>query len=915
MPHERLKIVGGVDTNRTPALNQAALSSSQCIRYMPDAGGDTILVQKLGGWAKYFPNQISSVVRALWPWNDQNDISHLAVGADEQLAVITEGVLDDITPNSLTYSVPVKFETTAGSSTVKVTDGANYVLTTVTATGDGVHATLTYAGTHVFAVGSSINVSGVTPAGFNGNYIVTSSSAGSVSYASTTTGPQTVAGTVQNQSATTAFDVVYIQTPVTVGGLTLFGFYATTPLTSTTYNITALDLFGAPQLATYSTVSKIPSSASGTGTVATLVFSGAYTFPVGTQIVVAGATPTLYNGNQIVTTSTALSVSYASAETGVLTVSGTITDYGSVAMFSMTQNSPVVTVTFYNHGYQPGNSYPMVVETLVNGLDLVGESTIVSVLNTAQFTIQLGNNAVGATTTGASGTGATATLLFNSGNFSFAVGATILVAGVTPAGYNGTYTVTASTSTSVSYASATTGSQTIAGTVWVSDTYIPQNSGLAQLEYFIGTSTVGTGAGFGSGGFGSGGFGVGVAPAPAAGVPLVTTDWFPDNWGSILVACAHIDDDINSGSPVFYWDPTQPTPSASVITQGPLQNQGIFVAMPQRQIVAWGSTFNGIQDHLLVRWCDVDNFTVWIGQPQNQAGSYRLPRGSRIIAGMQTPQQGLLWTDIALWSMQYIGQPYVYSFDEIATGCGLIAPKAMGVLFGAVYWMSQSQFFMMDGNGASPLPCSIWDAIFQQLDKNYVDHIRCAPNSRFGEISFFIPITGSSGEVGFCAKYNVIVKQWDLSVTPLTRTAWTNQSILGAPIGAGTDRYIYQHEEMNGVILLNNDTAPMTSYFTTGWFALAEGSMMQYLDQFWPDMDWGLYNGTANANVQITFETVNYPGDTPVVYGPYTVTQATGYFTPRFRGRLVRMTIGSSDIDSFWRNGANRYRIAPDGKF
>lgn len=915
MPIERLKIMGGVDINQPPALNSTALADSQCIRFMPDPGADCVLIQKLGGWAKYYPNQFNSYIRELWPWNDQNDQSHLGVGADEQLAVITDGSIIDITPKELSYSVPVKFETIGGSEIVTVTDGANYIYATTSATGNGVTATIGYTGSFIFPVGGSINVSGVTPTSFNGNHIVTASSAGSVSFASSATGPQTVAGTVQNESSVTAYDSVYIQTPISVGGLTLFGLYQCYPITASTYNIIARDVFGAILPATYSTITKTVTNATGTGTTATLSFVGSYLFPVGTQIVVSSVNPTAYNGTEIVTANGSTSVSYASTASAAWISGGTISDYGSVAQFSMTQGSPTVTVTFYNHGYQVGDQYPMPVATAENGLLLSGEYNVTSVLSSYQFTIQLGNNAAPAATLSASGTGTVATLTFAAGNYTFPVGSTLLVAGVSPAGYNGTYTVTASTPTSVSYANATTGVQTVAGTLWRSDTYIPQNNGNVAFQYFIGSSASSPGAGFGVGPFGGGGFGVGVAPAPATGVSIVTFDWFLDNWGSILMACPNIEGQSDYGSPIFTYNPTQNDPSATVIGTGPIKANGIFVAMPQRQLVAWGATFTGIQDHLLVAWSDIENYTVWADQPQNQAGSFRIPRGSRIVSCMQAPQQGLIWTDIAIWSMQYIGQPDIYGFNEIATGCGLIAPKARGILNGTVYWMSQSQFFKMDGNGISPLVCPVWDTVFQQLDSDNIDKIRFAANSYFGEASWFIPITGSGGENGFCVKFNTILNQWDISGAPLTRSAWTNQSILGAPIGAGTDKYIYQHEVMNGTILLNADTSPMTSNFTTGMFALSEGEFMMFVDQFRPDMQFGLYGSALSATIQFTFYVREYPEDDPVTFGPYSFTYAMKYFTPRFRGRLVQMKISSSDINSFWRTGANRYRCMPDGKF
>ena len=198
--------------------------------------------------------------------------------------------------------------------------------------------------------------------------------------------------------------------------------------------------------------------------------------------------------------------------------------------------------------------------------------------------------------------------------------------------------------------------------------------------------------------------------------------------------------------------------------------------------------------------------------------------------------------------------------------------------------------------------------IFQDLDTTNLDKIRVAPNSRFGEISWFYPTLGNGGEINAYVKYNVALNQWDFGT--LSRTAWINQSVLGPPIGASPGGIIYQHETS-----ANADGQPMTSYFQTGYFTLAEGDLLSYIDQFWPDAKWGYYAGVQDANLLLTFYVLNYPGDTPQVYGPYEVTQATQYISPRFRGRLVSIKIESNDIDSFWRMGAMRYRISPDGKF
>ena len=439
------------------------------------------------------------------------------------------------------------------------------------------------------------------------------------------------------------------------------------------------------------------------------------------------------------------------------------------------------------------------------------------------------------------------------------------------------------------------------------------NGGDAAYNYYYAFGPLVTGTGFGAGGYGTGGFGSGITIIPGGGIGLDALDWTLDNWGEILIACPNglnFGAAVSSplGGPIYQWSPQVNSPTLDVIPEAPVANAGIFVAMPQRQIIAWGSTFNGVQDPLLIRWCDIENYEQWIALPTNQAGSYRIPKGSKIVGCIQGPQQGLIWTDLALWAMQYVGPPYVYSFNEIGTGCGLISPKAAASLNGVIYWMSQSQFFMYANGGVQGIQCPIWDVIFQDLDTTNLDKIRIAVNSRFNEVAWFYPTMSNGGEINAYVKYNVGLNQWDFGT--LSRTAWINQSVLGPPIGATPEGLIYQHETSQ-----NADGFPMTSYFQTGYFTLSDGDVLTYIDQFWPDAKWGYYEGVQDANLLLTFYVLNYPGDTPKVYGPYDVVKTTQYIVPRFRGRLVSIKIESNDIDSFWRMGAMRYRFAPDGKF
>ena len=486
---------------------------------------------------------------------------------------------------------------------------------------------------------------------------------------------------------------------------------------------------------------------------------------------------------------------------------------------------------------------------------------------------------------------------FNVGD-SFYVGVSTTVGGIP---LSGLYTVqSVVTTSSFTFAAANSATSTVGPT-----TATVINSGLVQSTFYVAIGPQPIGTGFGVGGFGAGGFGVGTTQPSVPGTAITATDWTLDNFGQDLIACP-------AGGAIYYWDPSGQLQNAQIIGgNGPLVNSGIFVAMPERQVIAYGSSFTLSPDPMLVRWSDIEDFTQWVATPTNQAGSYRIPTGSKIVAGIQGPQQGLLWTDLDLWAMQYIGPPFVYGFNKIGSNCGAVSRHCTGQLNGAIYWMSQKQFFMSMGSGPQTIPCPVWDVIFQNINTSYLYKVACGVNSQFNEITWYYP-SASSTENDSYVKYNTVLQQWDYGT--LGRTAWIDQSVLGSPIGAGSDNYLYQHEVGNDAANGTQTTA-MLSSFQTGYFQLNEADNLIFIDQIWPDMKWGTYSGNPNATVQITFYVTNYPGDTPVAYGPYTMTQATEYISVRIRARLMAFNISSSDVGTFWRLGAIRYRYQIDGRF
>jgi len=426
------------------------------------------------------------------------------------------------------------------------------------------------------------------------------------------------------------------------------------------------------------------------------------------------------------------------------------------------------------------------------------------------------------------------------------------------------------------------------------------NTGLAQIVYYY---TLGPPAllGFGGGGFGDGGFGTGTAAPSGSGTPITATDWSLTNWGEALLACP-------SGGPIYVWSANSGYQNASVIPTAPFFNGGIFVSQPQQILVAWGSVLStGVHDPLVVRWSDALDYTVWTVSSQTSAGSYHIPTGSLIKGGIQSAQQGIIWTDIDCYVMQYIGDPLIFGFNRVGSGCGLVGQHACGILNGNVYWMGPNNFFVMADSGVKPIPCSVWNFVFQNIDTSNLSKVRCAVNSMFNEVSWFFPALNGTGENTLYVKMNTIENEWDYG--SLGRSAWIDVTALGNPIGTDLGGFIYQHE-----LGYDAGTVAMDSSFQTGYWSIADGNEMAIVDWVLPDMQFTTYPGGTSAGLSLTFYSADYPGDTPRSYGPFSFTQSTEYINTRIRGRLMSMKVEGMDLASFWRIGRIRYRFAPDGR-
>lgn len=749
MPFGSLTLTPGVNVERTPLLLRSSYSQSQLIRFRDS------LVQKYGGWSKFYQFAVSGVPRDLHAWQDLNSNKYLSVGTTTQLAIINNGNLQDISPQVLTSNFAPNISVTAGSNVVTITDP---------------------------------NISNVT-----------------------------------------TNDSVLFNTPVSQGGVILFGLYQINSIVGT-HSYTILAGSNATTTETNPTATNAATSIGNN----TLHFATTPTWVSDGMVVADTTAPAAVPPSTIVTATTGTTVTMNNNAVAPGVGSGDGIVFSSIPVFQTVSGSATVQVTFIDHGLSAGEAAEFPIPTTGNGVTISGSYKVLTVPTADTFTISSN------------------TLATSSGSFAM-------------------------------------------------------NGGNVQIVYKIALGPQAGGTGYGLGGYGLGGYGTGVVPASQTGDDITAASWTTGNWGEILLACPLNDS-------IYYWQPGSGFQTASVIPGAPPYNTGIFISNTQQILVAYGSSVPlglGIQQQpLLVQWCDVGNFFEWEATSATQAGNFTIPTGSKLIGGLAAPNQNLLWTDQDLWAMNYIGPPEVFGFNKMGAGMGLVSAHSLQILRGGVFWMGPTNFYVYSGGSANVIPCPIWDAVFQNLNTAFMSNVCAMPNTPFNEIGWLYPsINSVNGENDSYVKMNILEPgaPWDYGTLP--RSAWIDQNIFGMPISATSTGIIYSQETTN-----DSDGQPLAASFTTGDFYLSEGEQFVYIDQIMPDFKWNEFPGGTSAQIQLTFNVSNFPGDTPIAYGPYTVTQATEYLSVRFRGRIMNVTASSSDLGSFWRLGSIKFRYNPSGR-
>lgn len=440
-----------------------------------------------------------------------------------------------------------------------------------------------------------------------------------------------------------------------------------------------------------------------------------------------------------------------------------------------------------------------------------------------------------------------------------------------------------------------------------------ENGGDVQIQYLIQNGYVSTTllSGYGIGPYGAGPYGIG-STTTGATAPLRI--WFLDNWGGDLIGNFN-------GSPIYVWVPPVSFNNVAIAVdtvnfpaarQPPTLVHCSFVAMPERILIAAGADAygTGVLDPNLVRWCNVDDFTDWQASATNQAGSFRIPSGSRIVGGIQAPQFAVLWTDVDMWLMSYLGFPLVFGFQKVAVGVDLLAPNAAGLYQSVVYWIASNGFYAFDGNTVRIIPCPVFDILWLNLNREQKDKIFCAVNSWFNEVSWWFPSATGDGEIDSRITLNVRENTWTYdSPATFVRTCWFDDNAFGGPYGTDLDGLIQQHE-----VGYDADGLAMIASVASGFAAISEGTAYTYIDRIMSDF---VINGGVAPNNRVFVEVAvkDFPSQDAFTYGPFEWTPlGPPYNIVRARGRFVQITVSSTDPGVFWRLGGIHYQGSQAGR-
>jgi hypothetical protein len=447
-----------------------------------------------------------------------------------------------------------------------------------------------------------------------------------------------------------------------------------------------------------------------------------------------------------------------------------------------------------------------------------------------------------------------------------------------------------------------------------------------QINTGFATYTIGTG--WGTGPWSRGAWGSGFS----TGFGLQLRLWSQSNYGEDLLFSPR-------GGALYIWQPgSGATPSfgtRGTLVSGvdvPSQINQILVSDSTRITIAFGCSEYGAYgtasfDPLLIRWTAQEDYTDWTPVATNQAGSYRLSRGSEIVGALQTRQEILVWTDAAVYSMQYLGPPFVWGFSILADNISIVSPNAIATASGITYWMGTDKFYYYAGRVES-LPCTVREYVFSDINRDQEAQFFAGTNEGFSEIWFFY-CSKNSSTIDRYVIFNYLDQAWYYGT--LERTAWLDSPLRQFPQAATSGNIIVFHETAvdDGT---TNPPSPITSYIQTADFDIGDGNNYSFVHRIIPDITFNNSNmeglSTDKPQVNFTLRPRQNPGsaytsaDSPVVSSAqsyagqqtYTVQEFTQIVYTRVRGRQMAFRIESDTLGTQWQLGSPRIDIRADGR-
>jgi len=443
------------------------------------------------------------------------------------------------------------------------------------------------------------------------------------------------------------------------------------------------------------------------------------------------------------------------------------------------------------------------------------------------------------------------------------------------------------------------------------------------------------------------------APAPAGqGIGEQLRLWSQSNFGEDLIFNAR-------GGALYYWANSANAttfnrgqylgPSTSIVTKSgtittdascPTVANFVMVSDASRFVLAFGVNDYGstIQDPLLIRWSDQESFATWIPAITNQAGSYRLSHGSQIITAMQTRQEILVLTDAAIYSMQYLGPPYVWSFQIMGDNISIAGPNAIATANNITYWMGTDKFYMYSGR-VQTLPSTLREYVYNDINLTQSFQFMAGTNEGYSEV-WWQYCSANSDVIDRYVIYNHLENTWyygdwvNYTGTAYQgRTAWLDSALRAYPMaatygvaGGNANALLVYHENGvdDGTV---NPAVPIVAQVTTSDFDIGDGHNFGFVWRLIPDLT---FDGST-VNSPAAMFTVLPRANSGAPYGPsnnpdvvsaqnyqnqrtYAIQEFTQQVYVRIRGRQMAFKVSSDALGVQWQMGISRIDIRPDGR-